>query len=284
MAPTTLCRGRSADAGRKGGRLLNSAIAPAPSSAASQRIRGSRSSPLVMKMARCRLPSCPETVRPGSGTTMEAGSPRLPGRPTAPFLPPVRRTAASRSPNYPGTACGRIPVISHDVSQQSVPDQMVELPRHRPTLQEAETICRRSGARLTRLRRQVLAILIEAEGPLSAYELLDRLREERSATPAGVYRSLDFLLAHGLAHRLDSRKAFIACIQPDHPHISQFLICRRCGTAVEVEDDRISSVVGEWSRRLGFEVEGESLEVSGSCASCRTAPVAAATGEAAADR
>ena len=138
-----------------------------------------------------------------------------------------------------------------------------------PTLANAEAICRRSGARLTRLRRQIFWLLSRADGPMTAYELLDRLRSERSATAAGVYRSLDFLVAHGLAHRLESRKAFVACAHPDHPHVSQFLICRRCGTTVELEDERIASVVGEWSRRLGFEVEAETLEVSGSCSSCR---------------
>jgi Fur family transcriptional regulator, zinc uptake regulator len=143
----------------------------------------------------------------------------------------------------------------------------------RPSLDDAEAICRQAGARLTRLRRQVLALLLEADGPITAYELLDRLRAERSATPAGVYRSLDFLVAHGLAHRLESRKAFVACIHPDHPHVSQFLICRRCGTAVELEDHRIASLVDEWSQKLGFEVEAETLEVSGSCAACRSTPV-----------
>lgn len=137
-----------------------------------------------------------------------------------------------------------------------------------PSLAEAEAICREAGARLTRLRRQVFVILLRANGPITAYELLDRLRAERSATPAGVYRSLDFLVAQGLVHRLESRKAFVACVHPDHPHVSQFLICRDCGTAVELEDDRIASVVGEWSRRLGFKVEAETLEVSGSCSTC----------------
>lgn len=137
-----------------------------------------------------------------------------------------------------------------------------------PSLADAEEICRRSGARLTRLRRQVFELLAQAGGPLTAYELLDRLRAERSATPAGVYRSLEFLIAQGLAHRLESRKAFVACTHPDHPHVSQFLICRRCGTAVEVEDERIASVLDEWSQRLGFNVEAETLEVSGSCSSC----------------
>jgi Fur family zinc uptake transcriptional regulator len=137
-----------------------------------------------------------------------------------------------------------------------------------PTLAEADAICRQARARLTRLRRHVFLILLRANGPITAYELLDRLRAERSATPAGVYRSLDFLVAHGLVHRLESRKAFVACAHPDHPHVSQFLICRACGAAVELEDDRIASVVGEWSRRLGFKVEAETLEVSGSCATC----------------
>jgi Fur family zinc uptake transcriptional regulator len=152
---------------------------------------------------------------------------------------------------------------------------MAGLTLRRPTLDDAEVVCQQAGGGLTRLRRQVLALLLAAEGPLTAYELLGRLRADRSATPAGVYRSLDFLVARGLAHRLDSRKAFVACVQPDHPHFSQFLICRRCGIAVEVADDRISSVVDEWSRSLGFEVEAESLEVSGSCATCRTVPTAA---------
>jgi Fur family zinc uptake transcriptional regulator len=141
-----------------------------------------------------------------------------------------------------------------------------------PTLADAEAICRQSGARLTRLRQQTFSILLQASGPITAYELLDRLRTERSATAAGVYRSLDFLVAHGLVHRLESRKAFVACAHPDHPHVSQFLICRRCGTTVEVEDERIASVVGEWSRRLGFKIEAETLEVSGSCSICRDAP------------
>jgi Fur family zinc uptake transcriptional regulator len=142
-----------------------------------------------------------------------------------------------------------------------------------PTLADAEAICRRSGGRLTRLRRQIFLLLLRANGPITAYELLHRLRAERSATAAGIYRSLDFLVTQGLVHRLESRKAFVACVHPDHPHVSQFLICRRCGTAVEVEDDRIASVVGEWSERLGFEVEAETLEVSGSCSTCRSHPL-----------
>jgi Fe2+ or Zn2+ uptake regulation protein len=41
---------------------------------------------------------------------------------------------------------------------------MMAEPR-RSSLEEAEAICRQAGARLTRLRRQVLGVLLEAEGP-----------------------------------------------------------------------------------------------------------------------
>jgi Fe2+ or Zn2+ uptake regulation protein len=34
-------------------------------------------------------------------------------------------------------------------------------------------------------------------------------------------------------------------------------------------DDRVATIVREWSRRLGFEVEAETLEASGACSSCR---------------
>jgi hypothetical protein len=68
--------------------------------------------------------------------------------------------------------------------------------------QAAEEFCRRMGARLTRLRRNVLMLVVSAEHPLTAYEILDLLRpKDPSATPAGVYRSLDFLTELGLVHR-----------------------------------------------------------------------------------
>jgi hypothetical protein len=78
--------------------------------------------------------------------------------------------------------------------------------------------------------------VLSAERPLTAYEILDLLRpKDPSATPAGVYRSLDFLTELGLVHRIKSAKSFIACAMPDHAHPSQMLVCRRCGTVVETE-------------------------------------------------
>lgn len=126
------------------------------------------------------------------------------------------------------------------------------------------------GARLTRLRRNVLQSVLSAERPLTAYEILDLLRpKDPSATPAGVYRSLDFLTELGLVHRIDSTKSFVACAMPDHTHPSQMLVCRRCGTVVETEDWQVAQATESLGRRLGFALDRNTIEFVGLCPSCR---------------
>jgi Fur family transcriptional regulator, zinc uptake regulator len=137
-------------------------------------------------------------------------------------------------------------------------------------LERAASICRARGGRLTPQRRIVLAKLLTANRPLTAYELLDLVRPEDAAiTPASTYRSLDFLVAAGLVHRLDSTRSFVACDHPDHPHAGQFLICRECGSVVEAEDKRIDRAAEELGQRHGFTLEHRSVELTGVCGDCQ---------------
>jgi Fur family transcriptional regulator, zinc uptake regulator len=104
-------------------------------------------------------------------------------------------------------------------------------------LARAAEICAARGAQLTPLRRQVLALVLEAEQPMGAYALLERLRESRGpAAPPTVYRALEFLLENGLVHRIERLNAYTACVGPGHQHAHQFLICRRCGTAAVTQE------------------------------------------------
>ena len=141
---------------------------------------------------------------------------------------------------------------------------------HARARKAAEEFCRRLGARLTRLRRNVLMTMLSAERPLTAYEILDLLRpEDASATPTGVYRSLDFLTELGLVHRIESAKSFVACAMPDHTHPSQMLVCRGCGTVVETENSRVAKATESLGRRLGFALDHSTMEFVGLCSSCR---------------
>jgi Fur family zinc uptake transcriptional regulator len=139
------------------------------------------------------------------------------------------------------------------------------------TLDTLEALCRKRGGRMTRQRRAVLGKLLVARRPLSAYELRDMLHpEDRSTTPASVYRCLDFLLEHGLVHRLETTRSFIACEHPDHPHAGQFLICRQCGTVVEAEDRHVAAATESLGQRLGFALDHRTVELTGICATCKT--------------
>ena len=143
-------------------------------------------------------------------------------------------------------------------------------------LRRAEAMCDERGAKLTDLRRQVLGLILDAEAPAGAYDLLARLRETRgSAAPPTVYRALDFLLEHGLIHRLERLAAFIGCVTheagADHSHAAQFLICRDCKRATEIEDAAITEALTRASRARGFAAQGATVEVIGSCAECAAA-------------
>jgi Fe2+ or Zn2+ uptake regulation protein len=78
--------------------------------------------------------------------------------------------------------------------------------------------------------------------PVSAYELIDSLREKATLAPQTVYRSLDRLIADGQAHRLESLNAFVACRHPAHEGAAVFAICDDCGIVTEFESRLRSSV------------------------------------------
>lgn len=143
-------------------------------------------------------------------------------------------------------------------------------PNLTPTLRRLETRCRERGQRLTRQRRAVVRQLLAAGRALSAYELLERLRpEDRRVTPAGVYRTLDFLIELGVVHRLESKRSFVLCHHPDTPHPVQFLICRGCGQVVEAEDARVAAATERLGDRLGFALDQRIVELTGLCGHCR---------------
>ena len=133
----------------------------------------------------------------------------------------------------------------------------------------AESVCARDGARLTPLRRRVLELVWNSHRPALAYELLDRLREERArAAPPTVYRALEFLMARGLVHRIESMNAYVGCNMPGEPHTGQFLICDDCKTVAEMDHDDIDALIARHARRSGYIPARQTVEVHGRCQHC----------------
>ena len=137
-------------------------------------------------------------------------------------------------------------------------------------LDRAAQLCGERGARLTELRRQVLTLVWRGHEPVGAYAILEALRRSHpGAAPPTVYRALEFLIEHGLIHRIESLNAYVGCPRPEQPHVSQFLICGKCGAAAELGDPAIANMVLRRAGELGFAVEQQTIEVRGLCPRCR---------------
>ena len=144
-------------------------------------------------------------------------------------------------------------------------------------LDGAKAVCSERGARLTPVRQRVLEIIWQSHRPLGAYAILDVLSGEgHSSAPPTVYRALEFLLMHGLVHRLSSLNAFIGCAHPGHPGAGQFLLCTHCGTAAELNDAAIERTIERRVAVEGFTSQVHTVEISGICPHCREAPDAGA--------
>lgn len=133
------------------------------------------------------------------------------------------------------------------------------------------------GLRLTPLRRTVLELVAESHRPVGAYAVLERLAARRAAegaraAPPTVYRALEFLLAAGLVHRIDSLNAFIACFAGPAAHGSVFLICEACREVREIADAGVADGLAALAQREGFRPSRQIVEVQGRCPACRVVP------------
>lgn len=136
----------------------------------------------------------------------------------------------------------------------------------------AEDLCRRTGQRLTPMRRQVLAVLLDGHKPMGAYDIISAIgTAQEPPAPITIYRALDFLRENGLVHRIESRNAFIACV---HNHESGapvvFLICERCGAVGEAPSQAAAEPLMAAAREAGFVPKVPVIEIGGICRHCRT--------------
>lgn len=138
----------------------------------------------------------------------------------------------------------------------------------RRALGEAERRCEATQERLTSPRRRVLELLLGADAPLKAYDLIAAFGEAgEPAKPPTVYRALEFLERLGFAHRIESLNAYVPCRLDGESHQAAFLICDCCGAAQEFEPDFAGQVAA--AEAAGYSVQSITLEARGLCPACR---------------
>lgn len=154
-------------------------------------------------------------------------------------------------------------VSSHDTSHDTSYGKL---------LTQAQQVCQKKGARLTKTREQVFLLLAKHQGAVGAYDLLDELKQlDSAAKPATIYRALDFLSKQGFVHKIESINAFVMCHHfGDCNHPVQLLICDECGHVEEIQSNNFDLALRSMADASGFTISHQIVEAHGLCQSCQT--------------
>lgn len=124
---------------------------------------------------------------------------------------------------------------------------------------------------LTKNQALVYGVLEKSKEPVSAYSILERLRDNGFRAPLQVYRALDRLLELGKVHRLESINAFVACSHTHEEHChgtTVFAICENCGKVSEFHDNIITGRLANWEKAQHFKPQKTTIEIRGLCGDC----------------
>lgn len=124
------------------------------------------------------------------------------------------------------------------------------------------------AVRATRQRAAISTLLENLEEFRSAQELHDELRRRGEGIGlTTVYRTLQSLAASGLVDTLRTEtgeSVYRRCSQHHHHH----LVCRCCGSTVEVQGAHVEAWAAEAAREHGFSDVSHTIEIFGTCAEC----------------
>lgn len=128
------------------------------------------------------------------------------------------------------------------------------------------------GLKSTRQRSLIVDTFFGMSGHHSVEELWAKVRQQDPrVSVATVYRTMRLLSDCGLAQSRnfgDGQTRYEAVVGRHH---HDHLICTRCGTIIEFENDRIEAMQEVVARKHGFKVTSHKLELYGLCHDCQKA-------------
>ncbi len=133
---------------------------------------------------------------------------------------------------------------------------------------------RNSGARVTEARLAVIAVLEQADMPLSApaiVELLGKRKSSPSLDKASVYRVLERFLALGLVHRVPPSGDYLACSHLECQGVQHVIArCTDCGSVNELDipAEAIAPLLLHLRHKAGFQPNPHVLHMDGLCHKC----------------
>ena len=125
-----------------------------------------------------------------------------------------------------------------------------------------------AGVRSTRQRAAITALLETLDDFRSAQEIHDELRRRGEAIGlTTVYRTLQSMAAAGAVDTLRAdtgESVYRRCSEHHHHH----LVCRACGSTVEIQGGHVEAWAAEVASEHGFSDVSHTIEIFGICGDC----------------
>lgn len=139
--------------------------------------------------------------------------------------------------------------------------------------QELRELLKKSGYKFTGQRSAVLDVLLKYSGShLSIEDIFNYVRETNPDIGiATIYRTLTLLEKIGIVIKLDLDDGFsrYELSRQDEDHRHHHLICSRCGSVSEVEEDLLDSLEEQILLKNDFLVTDHRVKFYGLCKKCR---------------
>jgi Fur family ferric uptake transcriptional regulator len=125
---------------------------------------------------------------------------------------------------------------------------------------------RESGLRISTARRLVVEALFEADGPVAAAHLIEKLSLDESS----VYRNLEVLERHGLVRHLHlgHGPGLYALAAADE---AEYLYCERCAKVGVIAPAELDDVRDQIKARFGYTPRFTHFAIVGICDDCAAA-------------
>jgi Fur family ferric uptake transcriptional regulator len=139
-------------------------------------------------------------------------------------------------------------------------------------VEQAEAALAAAGRKRGGARRAVLVLLAGQRCALTAIEIEDALRDQRSrrVSRASIYRILDELERLGLVQRVEIGQPMVrferACKPEEHHH---HLVCDACGLVMPFSDPALERAITSLSDRVPLSVSEHEIVLRGACRDCR---------------
>ena len=115
----------------------------------------------------------------------------------------------------------------------------------------------------------IFQFLNKSKKPISAYEILDNLRDKGFKAPISIYRALDTLISEGKVHKINNEKKYVVC---NHNHKNKnfiFATCKNCKAVIEHHSKNLNKLIKLLCQNSKFKPKKSNLTIEGYCSECK---------------